>query len=85
MEVVEYRLDPFAALLEGLLEIGIHVAGDSFYAFHPLHPDMVNEVVDDLLLLAVADPEDVAALHVDDVRSVAVPVMQLELIDTKKL
>lgn len=46
---------------------------------------MVNEVVDDLLLLAVADLEDVAALHVDDVRSVAVPVMQLELIDTKKL
>ena len=30
VEVVEYRLDPFAALLEGLLEIGIHVAGDSF-------------------------------------------------------
>ena len=31
---------------------------------------MLDEVVDDLLFLAVGDPEDVPGLHVDDVRGV---------------
>lgn len=45
---------------------------------------MVDEVVDDLFFLAVADPEDMATFHIYDVCSIAMPVMQLEFIDTEK-
>ena len=51
---------------------------------HPLHPDVLDEVVDDLFLLAFCNPEDMAVLHVDDVRRVLVAVVQLELVDAEE-
>ena len=52
---------------------------------HPFQADMLDEVVDDLLFLAVGDPEDVPGLHVDDVRGVLPAVMELKLIDSEDL
>ena len=46
---------------------------------------MLDEVVDDLLLLAACDPEDVSGLHVDDVGSIPVAVVKLEFINAKEL
>lgn len=80
MEVVEYRLNVGTAFLKRLLKVGIHVAGDSLHAVHPFQTDMVDEVIDDLFLLAVGDPEDVPGLHVDDVGCVLPAVMELEFI-----
>ena len=51
---------------------------------HPLQPDVLDEVVDDLFLLALRNPEDVAIRHVDDVRRILAAVVQLELVDAEE-
>ena len=56
VEVVEDNLEVRTFFLEGLLEIGIHVAGDSDDVGHPISADMLDEVVNDLFLLALLEP-----------------------------
>ena len=85
MEVVKYRLNPFATVFEGFLKIGVHVTGNGLYSFHPVCTDMVNEVVYDLFLFPLGDPEDMAGLHIDDMSRVPVTVMKLEFIDPEIL
>ena len=51
---------------------------------HPFQTDMLDEVIHDLLFLAVRDPEDMPGKHVDDVSGIAVSVMQLELINAEE-
>ena len=85
MEVVKDRLDMRAALFKSFLEVGVHIAGDSLHTVHPFQTDMVNEVVDDLFLLAIGDPEDVSGLHVDDVGGVLPAVVELEFINAEDL
>lgn len=46
---------------------------------------MLNEVIDDLLALAMGDPEDMASLYVDDVGGVLVASVKLEFVDTEVL
>jgi len=45
---------------------------------------MLNEVVDNLLLLAVLDPQYVSGFQIDDMCGIPVSVVKLELIDTKE-
>ena len=84
VEVVEDHAQMRAFLLERLLEIRIHVKGDSLDVGHPFQPDVLDEVVDDLLLLSLCNPEDMAVRHVDDVRRILVAVVQLELVDAEE-
>ena len=44
---------------------------------------MIDEIIYDLLLLPVGDPQDMAVIHVNDMRCIEVAVMQFELIDSK--
>ena len=46
---------------------------------------MVYEIKDDLLALAVGNPEDMPGLYVDDVCGVAVTIMEFELVNAKAL
>lgn len=85
MEVVEYRLYVWTLFLKGLLEIRVHVRGDSLYSVHPFKADVVYEIKDDLLALAVGNPEDMPGLYVDDVCGVAVTIMELELVNAEAL
>ena len=45
---------------------------------------MLDEIVDDLLLLSLGNPKNVAVRHVDDVGRVFVSVVQFELVDAKE-
>ena len=83
MEVVKYRLNPIASILERFLEIGVHVAGDGLDRVHPFQADMVDEVIDHLLFLPMGDPEDMAGIKIYDVGGIAVAVVELELINGK--
>ena len=81
VEVAEHRLDPRTLLLEGFLEIGVHITDHSLYGSHPLEDHMVDEVVDHLLLLLpMGDPEDMLRVKVYDVGGVPVTVMELEFV-----
>ena len=75
MKMIKYRLDPIAFFFKCFLEIGVHVAGNSLYSFHPVHADMIDEIVYDLFCLSFGDPEDMASLHVNDVGRIPIPVM----------
>jgi len=46
---------------------------------------MLNEVIDDLLALAMGNPEDMAGLDVDDVGGIVVASVKLELVDAEAL
>jgi hypothetical protein len=83
MKVIEYRLDPYAFFFKCLLEIRVHVAGNRFNSGHPLHANVVNEVIDNLFLLTVLDPEHMAGFKVNDMCRIASAVVKLELIDTE--
>ena len=84
VEVVKDRLDMRALFLEGFLEVGVHVTGNRLDIVHPFQTDMLDEVIHDLLFLAVRDPEDMPGKHVDDVSGIAVSVMRLELINAEE-
>lgn len=58
VKVVEHRLNPGTLLLEGFLEIIVHITGHGLYGSHPLKAHMLDEVIDHLLLLLMGDPED---------------------------
>ena len=73
-----------ASLLEGLLEVAVHVGCDRLNPFHPLLAHVLDERVYRGLLLSVGKPEDVARLHIYDDHRVLVPVMELELIDAEE-
>ena len=45
---------------------------------------MVNEVIDDLLLLAILDPEHMAGFKVNDMCRIPPAVVKLELVDAKE-
>lgn len=81
MEVLEYRLNVRALILKCLLEVRVHVGGDSFNTVHPFGVNVLYEVVDDLLALSIGNPEFMTGLQVDDLRGLAVAVMELELVD----
>ena len=51
---------------------------------HPFQTDMLDEVIHDLFLLAAGDPENMTGLHVDDVRGITMPVVELEFINAKE-
>lgn len=63
-----------------LAEIGVHVAGHGCHARHPVKPHVIYEIIHRLLLLPMSHPEHVPGLESHDVRSVAVAVIQLELV-----
>ncbi len=77
MEVVKDRLDVRASLFKILLKISVHVTGHGFNTVHPCKFNMVNEVMDNLLLLAISDPKDVAVLQTNDDRGVSAAFMVL--------
>ena len=85
VEVIEYRLYMRAFFFESLLKIRVHVGGYSFNAIHPFETDVLNEVIDYLLALAVGNPENVTVLYVNDVGGVTVAMMEFKLVDTKAL
>ena len=85
VKVVEDRLDPLTAFLKGLMEVRVHVTGNSLDALHPVHADMLYEVIDHLLPLAMGDPENVSGLHINDVGRVPAAVVKFEPIDAKVL
>lgn len=72
-----------ALFFKCLLKIGVHVTGNCLDPVHPFQPDVVNEVVDYLLLLAILNPEDVSGFKINDVRSISVTVVEFKLINTK--
>lgn len=51
---------------------------------HPIHADMLNEVVNDLFLFPLCNPEKVPGRHIYDMGRILMPVMQLELIYSEK-
>lgn len=81
MEVIIANLYVCTPLLEGLLEVAVHVAADGLHILHPLLPDEVDEVEDNLLPLASGKVEHMSGLHADDYRCILVAVMELELVD----
>ena len=44
---------------------------------------MVNEVVDNLLLLAILDPQNMTGFEVYDMRGISATIMEFEFIDAK--
>lgn len=84
MKVVKDRLDMRTLFLEGFLEIGVHVTGNRLDIVHPFQTDVFDEVIHNLLLLAMRDPEDMPGKHVDDVCCIAMTVVQLELINAEE-
>ena len=46
---------------------------------------MVDEVIDDLLLFSVGDPENMPGLHIDDVSGVLPAVVELGFINSEEL
>ena len=55
-----------AAFLKGFLKVRVHVTGNSLHAVHPSLVYMIYEVIDGTLALAVCEPQNMSALHVDD-------------------
>ena len=80
MEAVVDDREMRMALKECPLEVGVHVSGDGLHLRHPFLPDVVAQVVYDLLLLEVCKPQDMPHLKVYDHGGVAAPVVQLELV-----
>lgn len=85
VEVIECRLYVRTFFFKSLLKIRVHVGGYSFNAFLPFETDVLNEVITDLLSLAVGNPEDVAGLYVNELGGVMVAMMEFKLVDTKTL
>ena len=83
VKVIKYRLDVTALFFKRFLEIRVHVTGDGLNVVHPLFSDMIDEVIDHLLFLAVGDPENMTGFEIDDVCGIPVAVVQLELIYTQ--
>ena len=84
MEIIEDHPQVRALFLESFLEVRVHIKGNGFHMRHPFQPDMLDEIVDDLLLLSLGNPKNVAVRHVDDVGRVFVSVVQFELVDAKE-
>ena len=84
MEVIKDNLQVRAFLLERFLEIRVHVARHSLHALHPVKTDEINEVIDDLLLLARLNPQNMACFQVGDVSGIAVAVVQQEFVNAQK-
>ena len=84
VEIVEDHPEVRALLHERLLEVRVHVKGNSIDMGHPFEADVLDEVVDDLLLLSLCNPEDMPRLHVDDVCRELVAVVQLEFVDAEE-
>ena len=84
MKVIEHRLDPGAFFFKCLLKIGVHVAGDCFDSVHPVHADMLNEIVDNLFLLTILDPQDMSGFQIDDMCGIPVSIVKFELINAQK-
>lgn len=73
-----------AAFLKGFLKVRVHATGNSLHAVHPSLAYMIYEVIDGTLALAVCEPQDMSALHVDDEGGVLVAVAQLKLVHAEK-
>lgn len=84
MQVVEYRPDVWAFFKESLFKIRVHVQRDGIDMTHPIHADMLDEVVNDLLLFPLCYPEDVPGCHVYDMRRILVSVVEFEFIYPKE-
>ena len=76
-------LKPGAFILESVSKIGVHVAGDSFNILHPVHSDMSDEVIDNLLAFALGDPEHMSGLQINDMGGIPSAVMELKLVNAK--
>ena len=84
MEVVEDRPDVWAFFKESLFKIRVHVQRDGINMAHPIHTDMLDEVVNDLLLFPLCNPENMSGCHIYDMGRILMSVMQLELIYPKE-
>ena len=84
VKVVEDRPDVRALFQERLFKIRVHVQRDGIDMAHPIHADMLDEVVNDLLLFPLCYPEDVPGCHVYDMRRILVPVVEFEFIYPKE-
>ena len=84
MEMVKHRLNPGAFFLKSLRKIGVHIAGDGFNVLHPIHPDMIDEIIDTSLAFALGNPEHMSGLQVDDMGGIPPTVMEQELVNTEK-
>ena len=73
-----------AAFLKGFLKVRVHVTGNGLHAVHPSLAYMIYEVIDGTLALAVCEPQDMSALHVDEEGGVLVAVVQLKLVHAEK-
>ena len=58
-EVVEDGSDVRALFQERLFKIRVHVQRDGIDMAHPIHTDMLDEVVNDLLLFPLCNPEGI--------------------------
>lgn len=84
MEVIEDNFQVRTFLLERFLEIRVHVARHSLHALHPVKADELYEVIDNLLLLARLNPQNMAGLQVGDVSGIPVAVVQQEFVNAQK-
>lgn len=80
MEAVVDDVEMRVPLEECPLEICVHVAGDGLHMGHPFIPDVVAEVVHDLLPLRACKPERMPCLQIDNHGGVHVPVVQPGLV-----
>ena len=83
-EVVEDGSDVRALFQERLFKIRVHVQRDGIDMAHPIHTDMLDEVVNDLLLFPLCNPENMSGCHIYDMGRILMSVMQLELIYPKE-
>ena len=84
MEVVEDGSDVRALFQERLFKIRVHVQRDGIDMAHPIHTDMLNEVVNDLLLFPLRNPENMSGCHIYDMRRILMPVVEFEFIYPKE-
>ena len=80
VKVVEDDHDVRTLLGKSLRKVRVHVAGDALNAGEPLRADVLHEVIHDLLVLALGDPEDMTGFEVHDVRGKHPWRMQFELV-----